>query len=180
VSRSIPAAAAALGAALLLAACGGSSASGTGKSATATTAAATAASGSSATTVKSASSSLGTILVDAQGMTLYRLSGESAGKFICSSQACLAVWHPLKASAGAAPTGSASLGTVRRPDGTTQVTYQGSPLYTFASDTAPGQTGGEGLKDVGTWSVVKVGGGSSGAAAPSTEGSGSGSGGYAY
>jgi predicted lipoprotein with Yx(FWY)xxD motif len=187
VSRTISASAAVLGVSLLLAACGGSSKSSTGKTAAAAPAASTTASQSS--TVKTASSSLGTILVDAQGMTLYRLSGESAKNFICTAQACLAIWHPLKASAGAAPTGAASLGTVRRPDGSEQVSYEGAPLYTFASDTAPGQTNGQGLKDVGTWSVVKASGSSSGsaagAAAPASEssgssGSGGGGGGYGY
>ncbi len=182
MSRSIPVTAAALGASLLLAACGGSSSSSTSTTTTSAPAAATTAS-SSSPTVKTGSSSLGTILVDAQGMTLYRLSGESGGKFICNNQACLAVWHPLAAAAGSAPTGVASLATVKRPDGTEQVTYEGAPLYTFASDKAAGQTNGQGFKDVGTWSVVKVAGGSSGSAAPASgtsapaESSGSGEGG---
>ncbi len=188
MSRTISSSAAAIGISLLLAACGGSSTSTTGKTAAAAPAASTTASSSSATTVKTASSALGTILVDAQGMTLYRLGGESAGRFICTSKACLAIWHPLTATAGATPSGAGSLGTVSRPDGSTQVTHEGAPLYTFASDAAPGQTHGQGLRDVGTWSVVKVSGGSSaaatGAGAPASEpagtpGSGS-SGGYAY
>jgi predicted lipoprotein with Yx(FWY)xxD motif len=87
-------------------------------------------------------------------MTLYRLSGEQNGKFICTSSACLQVWHPLSASAGT-PSGSVgSLATVKRPDGTEQVTYKGAPLYTFAQDQKPGDTKGQGIKDVGTWTVV--------------------------
>ena len=173
----------ALAACLLLAACGG------GKSSNATSAGAppaqTTGSGSSTAAVKTASSSLGTILVNAQGMTLYRLSGEQNGKFICTSTACTGVWHPLTIAAGSAPSGEVgSLSTVKRPDGTTQVTYKGTPLYTFASDRQPGETKGQGFKDVGTWSVITTGSGS----APSSpsgsseaeESSGGSSGGYGY
>jgi predicted lipoprotein with Yx(FWY)xxD motif len=104
--------------------------------------------------VKTASSSLGTILVDAQGMTLYHLGGEQNGKFICTG-ACLSVWHPLTVSAAATPAGAGvKLGTVKRPEGTSQVTYNGTPLYTFAQDRQPGETNGQGIKDVGTWSAV--------------------------
>ena len=183
--RFVPAAAAA--AALSLAACGGSaysSGSSGGSSSTAATSAA-AASIAGAGTVRTASdASLGaSILVDANGMTLYRLSGESASQFICTAQSCLAVWHPLKAGS-AAPAGVASLGTAKRPDGSEQVTYEGAPLYTFSGDKAPEQTNGQGLKDVGTWGVVKVGaaqGGSGTASGASGEGSSSGGeGGYRY
>jgi len=181
VSRSIYASVAVLAASVLLAACGSSSSSKGSSSATsATTAAATPAASTGATTVKTASNSTvgATILTAPNGLTLYKLSGESAGKFICTSQSCLAVWHPLKATAGTAPSGTSSLGTVMRPDGTEQVTYEGAPLYTFTPDKAPGQTNGQGLKDVGTWTVVKVSGGSapsqSSAAPASSESSGSG------
>jgi hypothetical protein len=131
-------------------------------------------------------------------LTLYALSGERSGKFICTSTECVGVWHPLKASGVGTPTGSVgSLGTVKRPDGSVQVTYKGMPLYTFAQDTQPGQTNGQGIKDVGIWSVVSTSGSvstSSAAGSSSSEGSsssgsaGSGeskeapksSGGYAY
>jgi predicted lipoprotein with Yx(FWY)xxD motif len=146
----------ALAASLLLAACGSSSSSSTTSSTASTQPAAqTSTSSSSAVVVKSASSSLGTILVDSQGMTLYHLSGEVSGKFICTSTACLGVWHPLIASAGSKPSGEVgSLGTVKRPEGTMQVTYKGTPLYTFTGDQQPGETKGQGIKDVGTWSAV--------------------------
>jgi predicted lipoprotein with Yx(FWY)xxD motif len=134
--------------------------------------------------VKTASNSaIGkTVLVDAHGMTLYRLSGESATNFICKSSACTAVWHPLAAPSGGAPTGVSSLGTVTRPDGSSQVTYKGEPLYTFASDKAPGDANGQGLKDVGTWEAVSTGGGASSTPAPppTTSSSSSGGGGYGY
>ena len=59
-------------------------------------------SGASAVVVRSAANpALGaTVLVNAQGMTLYSLSGEQGGKFICTSSACTQVWHPLSAAAG--------------------------------------------------------------------------------
>lgn len=63
---------------------------------------------------------------------------------------------PVRPSGGI-PSGAVhSLGVVKRPDGTQQVAYNGEPLYTFAADRAPGQTHGQGIKDVGTWSVVVV------------------------
>jgi predicted lipoprotein with Yx(FWY)xxD motif len=109
--------------------------------------------------VKTASNStLGTILVNSQGMTLYHLSGEVNGKFICTSSACVGVWHPLIAPSSGAPSGEVgSLGTVKRPEGTVQVTYKGTPLYTFTGDQQSGETKGQGIKDVGTWSVVATG-----------------------
>jgi predicted lipoprotein with Yx(FWY)xxD motif len=148
--------------------------------------------------VKTASNSLGTILVDSQGMTLYHLSGEVNGKFICTSSACVGVWHPLIAPSSGAPSGEVgSLGTVKRPEGTMQVTYKGTPLYTFAQDKQPGETKGQGIKDVGTWSAVTTSSSSAPAAstsstpatgAPNTGGSsepekssgGGSSGGYGY
>jgi predicted lipoprotein with Yx(FWY)xxD motif len=146
---------------LLLAACGSSS--------SATSSASTGSQpvgGASASVVKTASNStLGTtVLVTAQGITLYRLSGEQNGKWICTSTACGQVWHPLIAQAGASPKGSVgSLGIVKRPNGTMQVTYRGMPLYTFAQDQKPGDAKGQGIKDVGTWSAVTT---SAGASSP--------------
>ena len=176
----------AIAASLVLAACGSSSSSSTTSSAAGTQAAAQTTSGSSsAVVVKTASSSLGTILVDSQGMTLYHLSGEQGGKFICTSTACLGVWHPLIASSGT-PSGVGSLGTVKRPEGTVQVTYKGTPLYTFTGDQQPGETKGQGIKDVGTWSAVTTSSSStpssaSGSSEPAqSSGSSSSGGGYAY
>jgi predicted lipoprotein with Yx(FWY)xxD motif len=57
---------------------------------------------------------------------------------------------------GTRPTGAPSLGTVRRPNGKTQVTYRGRPLYTFTEDTEPGEVNGEGFRDVGVWHAAVV------------------------
>ena len=155
--RSFKAAVPTFAAALLLAACGSSSHSTIASSNVQPVAHTTS---SSANAVKTAPSSLGTILVDSRGMTLYRLSAEQNGRFICTTAACTGIWHPLRLAPGATPGGDASsLGTIRRPDGTTQVTYKGAPLYTFAEDRKPGDTNGQGFKDVGTWSAVTVGAG---------------------
>jgi predicted lipoprotein with Yx(FWY)xxD motif len=167
----------ALAASLLLAACG-SSAYNTTSSSHAQAAART--TPSAGATVKSASGPLGTILVDARGMTLYHLSAEHGGKFICTAAACTGIWHPLTIPPGSTPSGAvASLGTVKRPDGTTQVTYKGAPLYTFGQDQKPGETNGQGIKDVGTWSVAATSSPTTGAGGTEPTESSSG-GGYKY
>jgi predicted lipoprotein with Yx(FWY)xxD motif len=177
----------ALAASVLLSACGSSSTKSAGSGSV--TKASASGSGASVAVVKTASNeTLGaTVLVDGQGMTLYHLSGEQNGKFICTSSGCVQVWHPLTVQAGSTPSGTVgSLATVKRPDGTVQVTYRGTPLYTFAQDTAAGQANGQAIKDVGTWSAVTVSSGNatttSTTSAPATSpgGGGEGKGGYGY
>ena len=170
--------------ALTVAACGSSSKSSSSSTAASAPTTSTASSSSTAL-VKSASSPKlsATVLTNANGMTLYALSGESAGKFICTSASCVGIWHPLIASSASAPSGTVgSLGTVKRPDGSEQVTYKGMPLYTFAQDRKAGETGGQGIKDVGTWSVATAGSATSSGSTQTTttEKSGGGGGGYAY
>jgi predicted lipoprotein with Yx(FWY)xxD motif len=91
-----------------------------------------------------------TVLTNTKGRTLYSLSVEKHGKFICTGP-CASTWHPLIVPAGVKPTGPVKLATIVRPEGGTQVAYQGRPLYRFAGDTKAGQANGEGIKDVGTW-----------------------------
>lgn len=109
-----------------------------------------------ATTVKTGHALGKSVLVNAAGLTLYSLSAETHGRFVCTGS-CLSVWHPLVVAAGHKPTGSRGLGTIRRPDGRTQVTFKGKPLYTFSGDHKRGQANGEGFKDVGTWHAATVG-----------------------
>jgi predicted lipoprotein with Yx(FWY)xxD motif len=99
------------------------------------------------------------ILVTRQGLTLYSLSVERKGRFICTGGACLSFWHPLLVRKGTRPTGAAHLGTVRRPGAGSrlQVTFRGAPLYTFYLDRKRGDVGGEGFKDVGTWHAASAG-----------------------
>jgi len=128
---------------LALAACGGAAT------------AATSVSGAATKDVKTGSTSLGTILVNSKSFSLYHLSVEKKGHFICTGS-CTKTWHPLR-SQHKSPTGTVgSLSFLKRPDGTKQVAYKGHPLYTFSGDTKAGQTKGQGFKDVGTWSVIKV------------------------
>jgi predicted lipoprotein with Yx(FWY)xxD motif len=99
--------------------------------------------------------SLGKVLTNDAGHTLYSLSAETRGRFICDNTYCLGFWTPLVVRAGTRPTGPVRLGTVRRPDGKIQVTYKGLPLYTFNEDSRAGQAKGEGFKDVGTWHAAQ-------------------------
>jgi predicted lipoprotein with Yx(FWY)xxD motif len=169
-----------LAASSLLAACGSSS----GGSGSPSASASPGSSGAGAAVVKTGSvPSLGaSVLVDAQGLTLYHLSGEQNGKWICTSTACVNAWHPLAAPTSRAPSGTVgSLASVKRPGGAMQVTYKGLPLYTFVGDSKPGQANGQGLKDVGVWHAVAA--GHATAAKPpvgTTTSSSSGGGGYGY
>jgi predicted lipoprotein with Yx(FWY)xxD motif len=95
-----------------------------------------------------------TVLVNRAGHTLYSLSAERNGRFICTDDECLSFWTPLAVRRGTKPRGTVgSLGTIRRPDGKTHVTYRGRPLYSFYQD-GRGDANGEGFKDVGTWHAV--------------------------
>jgi predicted lipoprotein with Yx(FWY)xxD motif len=94
-----------------------------------------------------------TVLTNTKGLTLYSLSVEKNGRFICTGS-CTGTWRPLLVSVGTKPKGPVKLGTIKRPEGKIQVTFKGLPLYTFNGDQAKGQTNGEGFKDVGTWHAV--------------------------
>jgi predicted lipoprotein with Yx(FWY)xxD motif len=116
------------------------------------------ASGSSnrAATVKEGRALGKTVLVSRAGLTLYSLSAETNGRFICTGS-CLSLWHPLVVHQGQKPTGHSGLRTIRRSGGQTQVTYKGKPLYTFSGDHKRGDAKGEGFKDVGVWHAAAVG-----------------------
>ena len=108
-------------------------------------------------TVGTAKSSLGRILIDAHGRTLYLFEKDRRGHSACSGT-CATYWPPLltksKPTAGNG-TRQSLLGMTPRSDGTLQVTYAGHPLYRFVQDTKPGQTTGQDLHDFGAgWYVV--------------------------
>ena len=112
-----------------------------------------ASSGSSArpAAVATGSSALGRIVVDGRGHTLYLFEKDRHGTSACSG-VCLVYWPPLLTSKMATAAKGAKpslLGSIRRADGTRQVTYAGHPLYFFSGDARRGQTNGEGLKDFG-------------------------------
>jgi predicted lipoprotein with Yx(FWY)xxD motif len=135
---------------LLAAACGGGSSS--APQASSTPAAAAAATGG---TVDSASSPLGQILVAKNGMTLYMFASDTNGKSSCDGP-CAQFWPPYTGTPKAGAGLQASLvGTTMRSDGTSQVTYDGHPLYTYSGDPAPGDTNGQGVSTFGAlWWVV--------------------------
>lgn len=90
-------------------------------------------------------------LVGADGRTLYTFSHDDEGESTCYNE-CAAAWPPLTIETGSEPSGGSlvpgQLGTIEREDGSTQVTYDGSPLYYFAQDTAPGDALGQGVRSV--------------------------------
>ena len=105
--------------------------------------------------------SLGTFLVGPDGKTLYLFEADTTSQSICSG-ACAQGWPPLT-STGSPVAGSgvkaSLLSTSQRSDGTTQVTYNGHPLYYFAGDTQAGETNGEGVQAFGAgWDVLSTAG----------------------
>jgi predicted lipoprotein with Yx(FWY)xxD motif len=139
--------------------------------------------GSSSATVSTGDAgSLGTVLTGPNGHTLYMLTTEHNGSIQCTGS-CTSVWPPFTVSAGMSPKAASGLSgmvsTVTRPGGTTQVTYDGHPLYYYAPDTAVGEAKGQGAG--GVWFALT----SSGSKASSTASGGSKStpttsGGYGY
>jgi predicted lipoprotein with Yx(FWY)xxD motif len=146
--------------ALLVTACGGGSAGGGGVAGGGAGAASSSASPPSATggaTVTTASGPDGVYLTDGTGRTLYLWVADKAGASTCSGS-CAAVWPPLTTKTAPAAAGAAKasdLGTVARSDGSTQVTYDGHPLYYYASDSKPGDVTGQGSNGFGAkWWIV--------------------------
>jgi predicted lipoprotein with Yx(FWY)xxD motif len=119
-----------------LAACGNMGSSSSGSAAS-----------SAAVSVRSVAG-VGNALVDSSGKTLYFADQESGGQIHCTGS-CLQFWQPLQASGSMSTVAGApgTLATIHRPDGTTQVTYDGHPLYTFAEDAGAGKATGNGFTD---------------------------------
>jgi predicted lipoprotein with Yx(FWY)xxD motif len=108
-------------------------------------------------TVDLAKGSLGSILIDSQGRTLYLWQADTGAKSTCTG-ACASAWPPLvttgKPTAGSGVS-NPLLGITKRANGSEQVTYNGHPLYRFAGDTAPRQTNGQGSTGFGAlWYVL--------------------------
>ncbi len=100
---------------------------------------------------------LGTILTDPKGMTLYLFTKDTTrGESTCYDR-CAQAWPPYTAAESLTlPSGvPGELTTISRTDGTTQIAYNGIPLYYWANDQQPGDTTGQGVGDV--WFVVAPG-----------------------
>lgn len=145
------------------------------------------------------SNTYGNYLANAEGMSLYLYTPDSQGTSTCTGD-CATKWPPLTTAgqplAGKLAGAKGELGTIKRSDGTMQVTYNGMPLYTYSGDQKSGDTNGEGLG--GVWYLVSpqgtaikspvassggasggaVSGGASGGAASGGSQSGAASGGY--
>lgn len=131
-------------------------------------------------TVRSADNpEFGQILVTPDGKTLYTNTVDTPEDLRCTNIACTSFWPPYtvdgQPTAGEEIPGS--LGTVTRPDGSKQVTYNQQPLYTFYLDRQPGDAKGNGFTDLGgTWHVVTVGSSPAGSSGNNNTGAG----GYQY
>jgi predicted lipoprotein with Yx(FWY)xxD motif len=136
-----------VGAGLVLAACGGkvTPASGGGGSG----------SNNSAKLRAAQISGIGMVLQAPTGFTLYHITTDVNGKITCTGS-CATKWPPLLAASGKVPAASpdvaSHLGTVKRPDGSLQVTFDGMPVYTYSGDSGPGQSNGQGIG--GVWFAV--------------------------
>jgi predicted lipoprotein with Yx(FWY)xxD motif len=110
---------------------------------------------------------LGNVLTTEDGHTLYLFTEDvtAPSTSTCAGE-CAQKWPPLMATGGITLTGAEQrlVGTLMRPDGGTQVTVGGWPLYTFAQDTAPGEAGGQGVQ--GVWFAVTPEGKKAGVPAP--------------
>jgi predicted lipoprotein with Yx(FWY)xxD motif len=159
-------------AALSLAACGGSgSSSSTAEKATTRASA----------TVDVGNTSLGKVLVDSQGRSLYLFKADVGAKSACSG-ACATAWPPLlahrKPTVGSGAD-SSLLATAKRSDGTQQVTYNGHPLYLFLEDQNRGDVKGQGVTAFGAaWFVLSAAGDQVSGLPSSSGGNSGGSSGY--
>ena len=184
--RKIWGAAALAALALTVSACGSSSSSSAASGST------PAAGASSPASSAPASSSGGTaldvktiggqqVVTNSAGFTVYWFAPDTSTTSKCTGS-CATYWPPVKGPATAMSGVTGTLGTITRPDGTTQATYDGHPLYTYAGDTAPGQAKGNGLNvSGGLWYEMTVSGATpaagAGASASATSTKG---GGYGY
>jgi predicted lipoprotein with Yx(FWY)xxD motif len=147
MAKAAPMLAVGLATVFALSACGGGEAGNSPASAPTTTSA----------MLKTANSSYGQILVDGSGHTLYLFVADKGTTSTCY-QSCATTWPPFDTTGSTQATGGANqslVGTTKRTDGTTQVTYAGHPLYTFIGDANAGQTTGQALNQSGgLWYVL--------------------------
>ncbi len=125
--------------ALAVSACGSSASS---SSSTPAAGASSAASGGTGLDVKTIGGQQ--VVTNDKGFTVYWFAPDTSTTSKCTGQ-CATFWPPVKGPASAMSGVTGTLGTITRPDGSTQATYDGHPLYTYSGDTAPGQAKGNGL-----------------------------------
>jgi predicted lipoprotein with Yx(FWY)xxD motif len=160
---------------LTLGACGNSSSSSTAQSAGGTSGG-----GTAAHVLSVGNTSLGKVLTDSRGMTLYTLSADGKNHSTCATD-CLQFWPAVAPSK--AGTLSVTTGRTATPDGTPIATVAGHPVYTFSQDSKPGDVNGEGINEFGgVWHAISPSGSPvSGGTSPSSGSStGTTSRGYAY
>ena len=98
------------------------------------------------------------VVTNSQGFTLYWFAPDTSTTSKCTGS-CATYWPPVKGPATAMSGVTGTLGTITRADGTTQASYDGHPLYTYAADSAPGQAKGNGLNlSGGLWYEMTVSG----------------------
>jgi predicted lipoprotein with Yx(FWY)xxD motif len=97
-----------------------------------------------------------TVLTNGQGLTLYWFAPDTPARSACTG-VCAQYWPPVTGRPAAGPGVTGRLGAITRPDGSTQATYGGHPLYTYVADTGPGQANGNNLNlNGGLWHEVTV------------------------
>jgi predicted lipoprotein with Yx(FWY)xxD motif len=117
------------------------------------------------------------VVTNAAGFTLYWFALDTSTTSKCTGS-CATYWPPVKGPATAMSGVTGTLGTITRADGTTQASYDGHPLYTYAADSAPGQAKGNGLNaSGGLWHEMTVSGATPAASASAKASTG---GGYGY
>ena len=99
---------------------------------------------------KTAQTAMGPVLTDEKGMTLYTFDKDGPGMSSCAD-ACAQNWPPFMAAMGAMAEGDYTM--IKRADGSMQWAHKGKPLYLWVKDAKPGDTTGEGFKDV--WHAAK-------------------------
>jgi len=164
----LPAAAAAAAALVACSSAGASSPSSSGSSSPAAAA---------ASRVKTATIAGVTVLTDSKGFTLYSFAPDTSTTSKCNGT-CAQNWPPVQGPVTAVGV-TGTFGTITRSDGSTQATFDGHPLYTFAGHTAPGQAKGDGLNAAdGLWHEITTSG--TAAPAPAAGSTSSSGGGYGY
>jgi predicted lipoprotein with Yx(FWY)xxD motif len=114
--------------------------------------------GGSGQELKTASIHGVTVLTNAKGFTLYWFAPDTSTKSVCNGS-CAQYWPPVPGHVKAGPGVTGTLATITRSDGSSQATYDGHPLYTYVSDTSPGQASGNNLNlNGGLWHEVTVSG----------------------